>query len=46
MTWRYHYPQREFPYAGLAAENARRGPDAPEYELADTGIFGEDRYWR
>jgi len=45
MTWRYHYPQREFPYAGLAAENARRGHDAPEYELVDTGIFDEDRYW-
>ena len=45
MTWRYHYPQREFPYAGLVAENARRGHDAPEYELADTGIFDEDRYW-
>src|SRR5579859_7624289 len=45
MTWRYHYPQREFPYASLIAENARRGHDAPEYELADTGIFDEDRYW-
>jgi hypothetical protein len=45
MTWRYHYPQREFPYAGLVAENARRGHDAPEYELVDTGIFDEDRYW-
>jgi len=45
MTWRYHYPQREFPYAALAAENARRGHDAPEYELADTGVFDQDRYW-
>jgi hypothetical protein len=33
----------EFPYAGLAAENARRGHDVPEYELADTGIFAGDR---
>ena len=38
-------PQLEFPYAGLVAENARRGHDAPEYELVDTGIFHEDRYW-
>jgi len=45
MTWRYHYPQREFPYARLAAENARRGHDVPEYELIDTGIFDDDRYW-
>jgi hypothetical protein len=45
MTWRYHYSQREFPYADLVAENARRGHDAPEYELVDTGIFDEDRYW-
>ncbi len=45
MTWRYYYPQREFPYADLVAENARRGPDQPEYELIDTGVFTDDRYW-
>ena len=35
----YKYPQREFPYAQLVAENAQRGYGQPEYELADTGIF-------
>src|SRR5438552_9795098 len=45
MTWRYHYPQREFPYADLVAENGRRGHHDPEYELVDTGVFDEDRYW-
>ena len=43
--WRYHYPQREFPYADLVAENARRGPHEPEYELVDTGVFDDDRFW-
>src|SRR5580700_4174152 len=41
----YKYPQSEFPYADLVAENARRGTDVPEYELLDTGIFAEDRYF-
>jgi hypothetical protein len=45
MTWRYHYPQRPFPYTDLVAENRRRGKDEPEYELVDTGIFAESRYW-
>ena len=44
-TWRYHYPQREFPYGDLVAENARRGKLEPEYELVDTGTFDENRYW-
>jgi Mannosylglycerate hydrolase MGH1-like glycoside hydrolase domain len=44
-TWRYHYPQREFPYAELIAANRSRGRLEPEYELADTGVFGEDRFW-
>src|SRR5579875_1585136 len=35
MTWRYHYPQRPFPYTDLVAENRRRGKDEPEYELVD-----------
>ncbi len=43
--WRYHYPQREFPYDDLVAENGRRGKSDPEYELLDTGAFDEDRYW-
>ena len=41
-TWRYHYPQREFPYGDLVAENARRGKLEPEYELVDTGIFDDE----
>ena len=46
MSWRYHYPQAEFPYNDLAAENRRRGRAEPEYELIDTGVFDEDRYWQ
>ena len=45
MRWRYHYPQAEFPYQRLAAENARRGKLDPEFELLDTGIF-DDGYWQ
>lgn len=41
----YRYPQRAFPYADLVAENRRRGKDEPEYELVDTGVFAEDRYF-
>ena len=41
----YKYPQRAFPYAELVAENRRRGRDQPEYELLDTGVFAEDRYF-
>jgi hypothetical protein len=43
--WRYHYPQRAFPYENLRQENGRRGKFDPEYELLDTGVFDEDRYW-
>jgi hypothetical protein len=41
----YKYPHRAFPYADLVAENARRGTSEPEYELLDTGIFSENRYF-
>jgi hypothetical protein len=41
----YKYPQREFPYGDLVEENARRGTDVPEYELLDTGVFAENRYF-
>jgi len=43
----YKYPQREFPYGDLVAENARRKSDGHllEYELLDTGVFDDDRYW-
>jgi Glycosyl hydrolase family 63 C-terminal domain len=44
-TWRYHYPQAAFPYDQLRQENARRDRRSPEYEILDTGVFDQDRYW-
>jgi len=41
----YKYPQAEFPYARLLEENARRSRDEHEFELEDTGIFDESRYF-
>ena len=41
----YKYPQSAFPYHDLVETNRRRGREAPEYELIDTGIFDEDRYF-
>ena len=41
----YKYPHAAYPYAELIAENARRGQDQPEYELIDTGILDQDRYF-
>jgi hypothetical protein len=41
----YKYPQLAYPYDDLVAENARRGTELPEYELLDTGVFAEDRYF-
>jgi hypothetical protein len=43
--WRYHYPQQAFPYNDLVAVNGSRGRTEPEYELMDTGVFDDDRYW-
>ncbi len=43
--WRYHYPQQPFPYEQLREVNSRRGKEEFEYELLDTGVFDEDRYW-
>jgi hypothetical protein len=45
LTWRYHYPQAAFPYGDLVAENGRRSRLEPEYDLLDTGVFDDDRYW-
>ncbi|MDX6410280.1 MAG: hypothetical protein QOE13_3351, partial [Gaiellaceae bacterium] len=45
MRWRYLYPQAEFPYADLLAENRRRDKFTAEYELVDTGVLDGDRYW-
>ncbi|MGE0480721.1 MAG: glucosidase [Phycisphaerae bacterium] len=41
----YKYPQAEYPYARLVAENRARGRDAREFELADAGVFAENRYF-
>ncbi|NYF51158.1 MGH1-like glycoside hydrolase domain-containing protein [Tunturiibacter gelidoferens] len=41
----YKYPQRAFPYNDLVETNRKRGYDQPEYELLDTGIFDEERYF-
>jgi hypothetical protein len=41
----YKYPQRAFPYDLLIQENARRDRHQPEFELIDTGIFDDDRYF-
>jgi hypothetical protein len=45
MRWRYFYPQAEFPYSRLVAENGARGKDQPEFELVDAGVFDGGRYW-
>ena len=45
MRMLYKYPQREFPYNALVAENRRRGINEPEFELIDTGIFDDSRYF-
>lgn len=42
---RYRYPHGAFPYEQLVEENARRGHLDPEYELRDTGIFAEERFF-
>jgi len=41
----YKYPQGSFPYDQLVQENAKRTRLQPEYELVDTGIFSENRYF-
>ncbi len=45
MKYLYKYPQAAFPYAKLVEENARRDKRSTEFELIDTGIFDEDRYF-
>lgn len=45
MKFLYKYPQKEFPYGRLVEENRSRGRQAPEFELLDTGVFGENRYF-
>ncbi|HEU5330532.1 MAG TPA: hypothetical protein VFU78_20735 [Thermomicrobiales bacterium] len=45
MRMLYKYPQAAFPYTDLVATNRQRGRGAPEYELLDTGVFAENRYF-
>ena len=45
MKYLYKYPQAEFPYGQLLEENRRRGKNQPEFELLDTGVFDENRYF-
>ena len=45
MKYLYKYPQREFPYRNLVETNRGRSREEFEYELLDTGIFNEDRYF-
>ena len=45
MKFLYKYPQAAFPYERLVEENGRRGRNEPEFELLDTGVFDEARYF-
>ncbi len=45
MKYLYKYPQAAFPYSALIEGNRRRGREEPEYELLDTGVFDENRYF-
>ena len=45
MKYLYKYPQQEYPYRDLVETNRRRSREEMEYELLDTGIFDDDRYF-
>jgi hypothetical protein len=45
MKYLYKYPQAAFPYEELIRQNQNRTTLEPEYELIDTGIFDQDRYF-
>ncbi len=45
MKFRYKYPHAAFPYDRLVEENRRRGKHDPEFELVDTGVFDDRRYF-
>ena len=45
MKYLYKYPQAAYPYDDLVATNRDRGRGKPEYELLDTGVFDQDRYF-
>jgi hypothetical protein len=45
MKYLYKYPQKKFPYRDLIDENAKRSKQDHEYQLLDTGVFDDNRYW-
>ncbi|MBM3183772.1 MAG: glucosidase, partial [Chlamydiae bacterium] len=45
LKYLYKYPQARYPFEDLVLENQKRGAEQREYELIDTGIFNEDRYF-
>ncbi|MGH8729321.1 MAG: MGH1-like glycoside hydrolase domain-containing protein [Burkholderiales bacterium] len=45
LRYLYKYPQAEFPYRWLVEENARRGRNNPPFNLLDTGVFNDNRYF-
>ncbi len=45
MRYLYKYPQTEYPYGWLLDENRRRGRNDPPFNLLDTGVFNDSRYW-
>jgi len=45
MKMLYKYPQAEYPYAKIIDENSKRGRKDPEYDLVDTGIFNDNKYY-
>ena len=45
MKFLYKYPQKAYPYEDLVLENQHRGREVVEFEILDTDVFDEDRYW-
>ncbi|MBK9952957.1 MAG: hypothetical protein IPP10_16075 [Candidatus Competibacteraceae bacterium] len=45
LRYRYKYPQAEYPHGRLVEENRRRGREDPPFNLLDTGVFSDNRYW-
>jgi hypothetical protein len=45
MKYLYKYPQKAYPYEELVKENQSRNREVTEYEIMDTGVFDNDRYW-
>ena len=45
MKYLYKYPQRAYPYSDLIETNRKRSREESEYELLDTGVFNDDRYF-